>query len=258
MLQETEIIDLKSAKHLLENPMFLIEISNIVGKPIEKIYTLLPDRFQQSVGNATKSVLMKSLDMMVSNMDGQVTFKSQNLMHKGFVTLTGIAGGFFGLPALPIELPITTAIMLRSIIDIARSKGLNIYDLDTKLACMEVFALGGQSKNDDNSDNVYYLTRGALAKAVSEANKYLLEKGVVNESAPVMINFISKIAARFGIIVSEEAAAKAIPIIGSVSGGAINLLFMSHFQRMAEGHFTVKFLENKYGIEKIEQIYKNL
>ena len=46
MLQETEIIDLKSAKHLLENPMFLIEISNKVGRPIENIYTLLPDRFQ--------------------------------------------------------------------------------------------------------------------------------------------------------------------------------------------------------------------
>lgn len=258
MLQNKEISDLKNSKQILENPMFLIEISNIVGKPIEKIYTLLPDGFQQSVGKATKSVLMKSLDMMVSNMNLQYISKPQNLMHKGLVTFTGIVGGLFGLTALTIELPVTTAIMLRSIIDIARCKGLNINDMDTKIGCLEVFALGGKSKNDDNSDNAYYLARGALAKAVTEANKYLLEKRVVNESVPVLLEFISKVAARFSIVVSEEAAAKAIPIIGSVSGGAINLLFMTHFQRMADGHFTVKFLENKYGKEKVKDIYMNL
>lgn len=43
-----------------------------------------------------------------------------------------------------------------------------------------------------------------------------------------------------------------------MSKKAINLLFMTHFQRMAEGHFTVKFLENKYGKEKIKENYMNL
>jgi hypothetical protein len=35
-------------------------------------------------------------------------------------------GGSFGLPALTIELPVTTTIMLRSIVDIARSEGEQI------------------------------------------------------------------------------------------------------------------------------------
>ncbi len=119
-------------------------------------------------------------------------------------------------------------------------------------------SVGGNSKRDDFSDSAYYVTRGALAQAVTEANKYLLHKGMVRESAPALVSFISKVASRFGIIISEGAAAKSVPVMGAASGGAINLVFMNHFQRMAEGHFTVKQLENKYGKDEVMGIYKSL
>lgn len=253
-----ELIQLRVAKKLLENPSFLMELSNIVGKPVEKIYTFLPEKFQEGVGDLAKKVLLKSLDLLVSKMDNRGNMKPNNLFHKILVAGTGTAGGFFGLPSLTIELPVTTTIMLRSIADIARSKGFDINEMETKLACLEVFALGGNSRRDDFSDSAYYITRGALAKAVTEANKYLLHKGMVKESAPALVSLISKIASRFGIMVSEGAAAKSIPVIGAASGGAINLVFMNHFQRMAEGHFTVMQLENKYGKEKVMEIYKSL
>ncbi len=258
-LTNPELTQLKESKTLLENPTFLMELSNIVGKPIEKIYSLLPEKFQEGVGSLAKKVLLKSLDVLVSKMNSSgSSMKPNNLMHKILVTGTGTAGGFFGLSALAIELPVTTSIMLRSIADIARSKGFDLNDPETKLACLEVFALGGNSKRDDFSDSAYYVTRGALAQAVTEANRYLLHKGLVKESAPALVSFISKVASRFGIIISEGAAAKSVPVIGAASGGAINLVFMNHFQRMAEGHFTVKQLENKYGKEKVMEIYKSL
>lgn len=257
-MTDPELSQLKVAKKLLENPAFLMELSNIIGKPIERIYSLLPDKFQESTGQLAKKVLMKSLNMLVSNMENVKTQKPNNRLHKILVTGTGSAGGFFGLAALPFELPVTTTIMLRSIADIARSKGFDINDPETKLACLEVFALGGNSKRDDFSDSAYYVTRGALAQAVSEANKFIMQKGLVKEGAPAIVSFISKVASRFGIIISEGAAAKSVPVIGAASGGAINLVFMNHFQRMAEGHFTVMQLENKYGKEEIEEIYKSL
>ncbi len=258
MITEQELTQLKDAKKLLEHPAFLMELSNIVGKPIEKVYSLLPQKFQEGVGNLAKKALLKSLNILVSRMNVENNLKPNNLMHKILVTGTGSAGGFFGLPALAIELPVTTTIMLRSIADIARSKGFNLNDTETKLACIEVFALGGNSKRDDYSDSAYYLTRGALAQAVTEANRYLLQKGIVKESAPALVSFISKVASRFGIIISEGVAAKSVPIIGAASGGTINLVFMNHFQRMAEGHFTVKQLESKYGKKEVMEIYKSL
>ncbi|MEO8664879.1 MAG: EcsC family protein [Ignavibacteria bacterium] len=257
-LSETELVLLKEAKTKLEHPSVLIELSNIIGKPIEKIYSFIPAKVQDTIGKITKNVLLKSLSVLVSKTGKSQDRKPKNMLHKVLVTGTGAAGGFFGLTALAIELPVTTAIMLRSIIDIAGSKGFDVNDIDTKLACLEVFALGGNSKSDDYSDSAYYLIRGTLAKEVADAGKYILKKGIINESAPAIVSYISKIASRFGVIVSEEVAAKSVPIIGSVSGGTINLVFMNHFQKMAEGHFTVMKLERKYGKEKVMEIYKGL
>lgn len=257
-LSSQELADLKSAKNQLENPMFLIKLTNIVGNIIEKAYSQLPQKYLDKVGKVTKTVLMDSLGILVSNMDSNYISSPKNFLHKGMVTFTGIIGGFFGFVALPFELPITTGLMLRSIIDIARSKGFNINDMDTKLSCLEVLALGGKSKSDDFSESAYYTVRIALAAEMKAATDYLMKKEVTDQSAPAIINFISKIAARFGIIVSDEAMAKSIPIIGSASGGAINLAFITHFQQMAEGHFTVLSLEKKYGKEKIKEIYNKL
>ena len=46
---------------------------------------------------------------------------------------------------LPIELPVSTIIMLRSIADIARSEGEDLSDPESALSCVQVFALGGRS-----------------------------------------------------------------------------------------------------------------
>jgi len=42
-----------------------------------------------------------------------------------------------------VELPISTAMMLRSIADIAHSQGEDLEDMEARLSCLEVFALGG-------------------------------------------------------------------------------------------------------------------
>ena len=59
-------------------------------------------------------------------------------------------------------------------------------------------------------------------------------------------------------MVTEEVAAKAVPLIGAAAGGTINYLFMDHFQEMARGHFIVKRLEKSYGTELVERVYGEL
>ena len=72
------------------------------------------------------------------------------------------------------------------------------------------------------------------------------------------MRLVTAIAARFGVIVSEQVAAKAVPVIGAASGSVINILFMDHFQDMARGHFIVKRLETKYGVARIKEVYEQL
>ncbi|HUR45321.1 MAG TPA: EcsC family protein, partial [Candidatus Saccharimonadales bacterium] len=78
------------------------------------------------------------------------------------------------------------------------------------------------------------------------------------KSAPAVVRFVAGIAARFGLVVSEEIAAKAVPVIGAASGSVINVLFMDHFQDMARGHFIVRRLENKYGTPLVRAEYLEL
>ena len=151
------------------------------------------------------------------------------------------------MAALAIELPVSTTLMLRSIADIARSEGEDLRDVGTRLACLEVFALGGLSTRDDAADAAYYAVRGALAAAVREAADFITEKGLASRGAPVLARLIAQIASRFGVAVSEKAAAQAVPVLGAVGGAGVNLVFIDHFQNMARAHFTIRRLERRYG-----------
>jgi hypothetical protein len=66
------------------------------------------------------------------------------------------------------------------------------------------------------------------------------------------------VGSRFGFVVTEKAAAQAVPIIGAVSGAVINYAFVAHFQGVARGHFTVRRLERLYGKDVVDAEYKRL
>ncbi len=249
---------LKDAVDILESPSFAIELTNLIGKPIERAVDKLPDAVSRRIDDATRNALQSSLRVALSTMSNERHLRPSNTTHKILTTLSGAVGGAFGLPALAIELPVSTTIMLRSIADIARGEGENIRVAETQLACIEVFALGGHSESDDGAETGYYATRAALARAVSEAAKYIAKKGLAAEGAPAIVRLITKVAARFSVPVSEKFAAQAVPAIGGAGGAAINLVFINHFQDMARGHFTVRRLERKYGAEIIQRKYEEI
>ena len=253
-----EMKELFYAKSLLENPGFTARIANMLGTPIEKGFKLLPRNWSDVVSKASKAALTKALQLAVATLGARKPIKSSERFHKILVGASGGIGGVFGLAALPIELPLSTTIMLRSIADIARSEGHSLSTVQTRLSCLEVFALGGRSSRDDATESSYWAVRMALATAVSEAASYLAQKTVVEESAPVVLRLVTAIAARFGVVVSEQTAAKAVPLVGAAGGAVVNVLFMNHFQDMARGHFIVRRLELKYGTELVRQMYESI
>jgi len=257
-MTETDLTELGRAKKLLENPALIAKLANLIGVPIEKALDMLPSGASTAIQKATTTALRKALSAAVYTLGKDDGSRPANIGHKLTVAASGAAGGAFGLPALAIELPISTTIMLRSIADIARSKGEDPRSPGTAMACLEVFALGGPTASDDASESGYFAVRVALAKALSEAATYIAERGLVEEGAPVLVRLIATIAARFDVVVSEKAAAQLVPIAGAVGGATVNVLFMDHFQDMAEGHFTVRRLERTYGIDVVRAEYDKL
>ncbi len=257
-ITETHVQALRSAVLVLENPGLAAKITSLFGIPIRKGFELLPDDWSRKIGEVTKKALMKAADAAVFSIRKVPGDESSDTWHKLMVAATGGVSGFFGLPALAVELPITTTIILRSIAEIAGAKGESINDYDTKLACLEVFAMGGKHKSDDNSESGYFIVRTALARSVAEAAEFAATRSLTGEGAPALIKFIIYISQRFSIQVTEKVAAQAIPIIGAAGGAIINTLFIDHFQDMARGHFTVRHLEHIYGKQVIKEKYEDL
>jgi hypothetical protein len=257
-LSPSELHDLRRAKSLLENPGLAAKVSSFVGAPIEKALKRLPDSMAATVNDVTRKAIAKALDIALLTMDSDERGSSSNWWHKVAVAATGAGGGAFGLPALAVELPISTTIMLRSIADIARSEGEDLRCPDARLQCIQVLAFGGKAKSDDGSESTYFAARAALAKSISEAAAHVARKGLSQQGAPAVVRLISQVASRFSIVVSEKAAAQAVPLVGAVGGAAINSLFIDHFQDMGRGHFIVRRLERLHGQEKVRLLYAEI
>jgi hypothetical protein len=255
-LSSSEMEDLATARNLLENPGLAARISDAIGSPIEKGFALLPAAWERTVNDAARKSVEAALKIALLTLDHRRQEPPANRWHKLAAGASGAVGGAFGLPALAVELPVSTAIMLRSIADIARSQGENLENPEAGLACLQVLALGGRSKEDDGAETAYFAVRAAMARAVSDAAEHLARKGLSDGGAPVIVRLISRIASRFSIVVSEKAAAQAIPVVGAVGGAVINTLFMDHFQNMGRGHFIIRRLERLHGSEEIRRLYE--
>ena len=258
-LSKQDLVDLRHARNLLENPGLAAKLSSYIGSPIERGVKMLPARWEKSINGVTEAALMKALDVAVKSLGEKERTPSRNRLHQGMAALSGAIGGAFGIAALAVELPFSTTLMLRSIADIAASEGENIRYIDTKLACLTVFALGStKDKRDNAADSGYFAARAAMSAAVGEATKYLAEKGLAKSGAPALVRLVAVISGRFGVVVSEKAAAQSIPIIGAAGGAMINTLFIQHYQDMARGHFIVRRLEKIHGAEPVRAAYDKM
>jgi hypothetical protein len=256
-LSHADYLDLKYAKQLLNNPSLASKIFNKLGTTIEKGLQRLPAWWGDRVQVVSEKALRQTLNLAVLSMrDGRMRTPSEG-MYKMVAAVSGGLGGAFGLTALAVELPISTIIMFRSIADIARSTGEDIRSIETRMACLEVFAYGGRSQYDDCAENGYFAIRAGLSKTVGAANKFIAGYGA-EDGSPILVKLISQISARFGVVVSEKAAAVAIPILGAAGGVLINTIFMEHFQCTARGHFIIRRLEKIYGKEYIEAAYERI
>lgn len=256
-----DIITLTNAKNQLENIGFIMKGLNLVGNGIEKATKLIPASIEKKIGEKTNSILLHIIKTNLKTMSkNNRASLPKNKTYKGVVTASGVGFGLLGFLGFIPDLAITTKFMMRSIMDIARSKGENLNEVETQLACLEVFALGGKSKNDDGLETSYYTTRLALDGAIKSVSKYVAEnsaKVTIEKLATgtPMMQLVAKVAARYEVAALEKFAAEGVPILGAIGGGSINLVFIHHFQKMAEAHFTIRQLERKYGENVIREKY---
>ena len=248
---------LRSAYMALEHPSMAARLSGVVGTPIEIAIHLLPKAWYRRIQAVAEKAVTKSLQTALSTMHRH-ELSAHELYHKALVAGSGGIGGLFGLPGLLLELPITTTLMLRGIAEIARDEGEDIDSVETHIACVQVFALGGTTETDDAADTGYYGVRLALSGYMTAAVANVAQHGFRVDSAPVVLKAVSMIANRFGVTISQRAAVQIMPVVGALGAATVNTIFMQHFQSIARAHFTVRRLERKYGEEFVRSRYREL
>lgn len=270
-ISKEDLEAIKKAKLAMENIGFVMKGLNKLGNTLESGIKKIPAKQQlwlQKQVNKSLTLVVKS--NLATMQKGKTFKKPSNKTYKALVTTTGATSGILGSTTgigtaiFALELMASTKFMMRSILDIARSYGEDLHNFDTQLACMQVFALGGKSKDDDGLETSYYTMRIALNSAAKGASAYVAKHGtqglnklLIASSNPLM-KLIGIIASRFSIQVSEKFLAQAIPVLGAVGGGTINFVFINHFQTVAKAHFTMRSLERKYGNELVMNTYENL
>ena len=260
--------DLQRAVKLLEAPTITARMANFVGAPLEFAVRSLPVAVSGRIHGAVEAALHKSAQAALWSLADTPGRKASTRWHKLAAATTGAVGGAFGFTALFLELPVSTTIMMRAVADVARSEGFSLDEPSTRQACLEVFALGGKSDKDDASETGYYLARGVSADVVRHlsaelAGRTATGRGITGglgskEAGKWLAKLIERVAARFGVVVTEKFAAQAVPVVGAAAGATLNTMFTDYYQDMARGHFIVRRLEQRYGEAAVRDSYDRL
>jgi hypothetical protein len=251
-MDRTDTDALARAREILEKPGLAIRLTDLLGRPVEMAVAALPAAASRTIHKATGAALDRALSVAIRTLDaGADPDPPRNWLHRVAAGAAGAGGGAFGLAGLAVELPISTTLMLRAIADHARAQGEDLARPAARLECLAVFAYGSPRAADDAAEAGYFAVRAALARSVSEAAEFLATKGasrtVADRSAPAIARLLATLGRRFGVAVTEKAAAQLVPLVGAAGGAAVNLVFMNHYQRTAWAHFTVRRLERRHG-----------
>lgn len=261
---------IRQAKMDMEQLGWAIRSINKVGNTMEAGFKFIPAKALTVLQKSTEKALMGIVKANLLTIDKEATFRTPSKnTYKAIVTGSGAVSGFFGsatgigTAVFASEIALTTKFIMRTIMDIARSEGEDVYSLEVQMACLEVFALGGASNDDDGTETSYYATRMALSsslkKVTASSIKATLDTLVKTSGklgSNAISNFISKIATRLSVIFSEKILAQAVPVIGAAGGGTLNYIFIDHFQKMASAHFKMRRLERRYGQGIVKQAYE--
>ncbi|QGM44307.1 EcsC family protein [Methylocystis heyeri] len=254
-----DLAELKRAVRRLEQGNLAGAGPKTSGRDLDRALARLPKPLKRRIDRAIERAALRCLAFVARAPRADTARRplrpAMGLLLAG---LSGGIGGALGGPGVLIELPVITLLILRQIADIARQSGEDLTTTEARIACLEVFALGARGGAADANPG-YFATRTRLARLAQNATHSVVERGVSSAVfPPLLVRVAAELIGRFGASLSERALAGAIPVIGAVTGGAMNALFMRQFQNLAQAHFIVRRLERRYGAETVRIRYAEI
>lgn len=251
-LTAADAADLRLAAALLAERSLAVRVAGLLGWQVNRgldfVVARLPGEARTSVRRIANMTARRSLEQgyatvlaAVNHAGGTPNALRRLARRRGFdraaSAVSGLLGGAGGLPGTAVELPVTTGLLLRAVVQIAADEGEDVASDECRLECLKVMALGATDEAGDEES--YWTVRIALSQALG---------GLGGRSVAELVpRVIAQVLPRFGVNVAWKFAGQAVPVAGAASGALLNLAFMRHYQGRARGHFIVRRLERVYG-----------
>lgn len=150
---------------------------------------------------------------------------------------SGGAGGAGGLLASAAELPVTITLILHAIRREAVLAGFDPDDPVIRAECLQVFAAGSPLAGDDGVNTSFISARLTL-------------------TGPALQTLIATVAPKLAAVMTQKLAAQAVPLLGAVTGAALNAVFMTWYREVAAIRFALLRLSQGHGEARVLEAFR--
>ena len=206
-----------------------LKLVNRLGNGVEAQMSRLPDSIRVELERAVTRALETAHGL------ASVGRRAPDLGPRGATyaaMAAGAAGGAAGLAGSLVELPVTITVMLHAIRAQAQAAGYDPDDPAVRLACLEVFSAGSPLKADDGVNTAFVSARLTLAG------------GTLKKALAVVVP-------RLAVVFGQKLAAQAVPVLGAVTGAALNAAFLNYYREVARIRFRLMRLSEVHGPEVV-------
>jgi hypothetical protein len=224
---EVELLGLAHAHDRAGGP--LLRLVNKLGGGIEAQMARLPDGVRNEIERAVTAALIRAHGVAGA---GRYAPDIGPNGARFAAMATGALGGAAGLAGSLVELPLTITVMLHAIRSEALAAGYDPDDPAVRLSCVEVFAAGSPLHSDDGVNTAFLSARMAVAGGGFQ-------------------RILAVIVPRLSVVLGEKLALQAVPVIGAVTGAALNAMFLNYYREMARIRFRLLRLAESHGAEAV-------
>lgn len=208
----------------------VMRLVNRMGNTLENQLAVVPEKYRGHVERATAQALETAYGL---------AGRAPDLGARGplvAVLASGAAGGAGGVATSVAELPVTVTVILNAIRAEARAAG---YDPDApgvREECLRVFGAGSPLASDEGINTSFLTARLSI-------------------TGQAVQNVIATVAPRLAAALGQKLAAQAVPVIGALSGAALNAAFLSYYREIARIRFELLRLAETHGAEPVLEAF---
>ena len=198
-----------------------VNLLNRLGGSAESLLDQLPASVRQGLTEATERALWVA--MYAAEESRRAVPNQQPWVNIALSTAMGAVGGLGGISTSLVELPATTAMILRAIQGAAAQEGFDPTAENVKFDSIRVLSTAGPLAEDDGAYLGFFSMRLTL-------------------TGPTMERLIAAVAPRLSVVLGQKLAAQSVPLLGALAGGGTNFIYTRYYQQIAHVHFGLRRL----------------